>query len=90
MGKKGLYKQTKGTVKKEEKKPMFHNVAPAGRPSSDPTGDISAGLFMVAVGGLCHMWSKTQFTKVLFIMMCVVAVYVAGRGVIALIKNNKK
>ena len=90
MGKKGLYKQTKGTQKKKEKKAMFQNVAPAGRESTDPTGDIASGLFLVAMGAVCHLWSRTTFTMVLWILMCVVAVYVAGRGIMALIKQNKK
>ena len=92
MGKKGLYKQTKGTQKKQkkEKKTMFQNVAPAGRESVDPTGDIASGLFLVAMGAVCHLWSKTTFTLVIWILMCVVAVYVAGRGIMALIKQNKK
>lgn len=88
MGKKGMYKQTKG--KANEKKPMFHNVAPAGKPSIDPYGDIAMALFMIAVGGICHLWAKTQLTKVVFIMMCVVAVYLAGRGILTLIKGDKK
>lgn len=86
MGKKGLYKQTKRET--EEKKTMFQNVAPAGKPSKDPTGDIASALFMVAVGGVCHLWSKTTFTLVLFVMMCVVAVYLAGRGIQTLIKKK--
>ncbi len=69
---------------------MFQNVAPAGRASTDPTGDIASGIFLVAMGAVCHLWSKTQFTKVMWILMCVVAVYLAGRGIMALIKQNKK
>ncbi len=86
MGKKGLHKESQ---KKKEQKPLFNNVAPAGRASKDPAEDVAMGLFLVAVGGVCHLWSKTQLTKVLFIMMCVVAVYLVGRGVMAFIKNGK-
>ena len=92
MGKKGLYKQTKGSQyqkKQKEKKTMFQNVAPAGSETTDPTGDLAAAMFLVAMGGVCHLWSKTQFTMVLWIMMCVVAAYLAIRGVKALIKQNK-
>lgn len=92
MGKKGLYKQTKGSngqKKQEQKQTVFQNVAPAGRESIDPTGDIAAGIFLEAVGGICYLWSKTQFTLVVWIMMCVVAIYLIGRGVKALIKQNK-
>ena len=70
MGKKGLYKQTKGTQQKKEKKTMFQNVAPAGRESTDPTGDIASGLFLVAMGAVCHLWSKTTFTMVLTALHC--------------------
>lgn len=87
MSKKGMYKQTNG--KEKEKKPMFHNVAPAGKPSIDPYGDIAMALFLVAVGGFCHWWAKKQLTKVLFVLMCVVAVYLAGRGILTLIKKNE-
>ena len=71
MGKKGLYKQTKGTQQKQkkEKKTMFQNVAPAGRERVDPTGDIASGLFLVAMGAVCHLWSKTTFTLVIWILM---------------------
>ena len=90
MGKKGLYKQTKGTQQqKKEQRTVFQNVAPAGRESTDPTGDIAAGIFMAVVGALCHLWSKTTFTKVMWIMMCVVAVYLVFRGIKALLKQNK-
>ena len=88
MGRKGLYSEKKKV--KKARAPMFQNVAPAGKDSTDPYGDIASALLMVAIGGICHMWSKTMFTKVLFIMMCVVAVYLAGRAVGALIKKNKK
>lgn len=93
MGKKGLYKQTKGSIgqkKPEQKQTVFQNVAPAGRESIDPTGDIAAGIFLESVGGICHLWSKTQFTLVLWILMCIVAVYLIGRGIKALIKQNKQ
>ena len=70
MGKKGLYKQTKGTQKKQkEKKAMFQNVAPAGRESTDPTGDIASGLFLVAMGAVCHLWSRTTFKRKLVVFL---------------------
>ena len=86
MGRKGLYSEKKKVTKK--KAAMFQTMAPAGKASTDPHGDVANALFMIGIGGACHLWSKTTFTMVMFVLLCLVAIYVGGRGIKTIIKGN--
>ncbi|MCI8567447.1 MAG: hypothetical protein HFI39_14260 [Lachnospiraceae bacterium] len=60
---------------------------PAG---PDPYSDIAMGLLYVVIGGVCHLVSRTDFTKTMLILISLVAAYMIIRGIVILVKKGRK
>lgn len=66
------------------------NIAPAGKESADPYSDIAMGMVYIAIGGICYWLSRSNFTRVLWILMSIVAAYQIIRGIIYLVRHGVK